>query len=289
MTENIEQKLSTGLVCEGGGMRGIYTAGVLDVLGENGVGFDGIVGVSAGAIHATSFKAGQHGRSVRFYLAYCADPRFMGLRSWIKTGDFVNYNFCYHEIPEELVPLDFDAYEASKTDLYMTCTNVETGQPYYHLTPSLRGKNMEILRASASLPVMSRIVEFEGLKLLDGGTADSIPLRFMQDKGYKKIVVILTRPAGYRKTPESNPIFNFMYRRYPEFVECLRTRHECYNAEVDRINELEKAGEIFVFRPDHMTGIKRLERNAGRIVEMYELGRHDATNRLDELRRFLNL
>ena len=289
MSENIEQQLKTGLVCEGGGMRGIYTAGVLDVLGENGVGFDSIVGVSAGAIHATSFKAGQHGRSIRFYLAYSGDSRFMGVRSWLKTGDFVNYDFCYHEIPEDLVPLDFDAFEASKTELYMTCTNVETGQPYYHLTTSLRGKNMEILRASASLPVVSRIVEFEGLKLLDGGTADSIPLKFMQDKGVAKNVVILTRPVGYRKTPESNPLFSFIYRRYPEFVECLRTRHERYNAEVERIDELEKSGEIFVFRPDHVTGIKRLERNPAKIVEMYELGRRDAVNRLDALRQFLNI
>lgn len=288
MSENKEKELTTGLVCEGGGMRGIYTAGVLDVLGEHHISFDGIVGVSAGAIHAASFKAGQHGRSIRFYLAFCDDPRFMGLRSWMKSGDFVNYDFCYHTIPEKLAPLDFDAFEASKSALYLTCTNVDTGQPYYRLTTSMRGENMEALRASASLPVVSRIVDFEGLKLLDGGTADSIPLKFMQDKGYEKNVVILTQPAGYRKTSESNPIFNWVYRRYPAYVESMRTRHERYNAEVARIDELEKKGEIFVFRPERKTGIKRLERNHAKILEMYELGRCDAENRLGDLKRFLN-
>lgn len=278
---------ATGLVCEGGGMRGIYVAGVLDVLGENGVSFDGVVGVSAGAIHATSFLAGQHGRSIRFYLAYCRDPRFMGMMSWLKTGDFVGAQFCYDDLPNHLVPLDYDALEANPTALYLTATDVETGQPYYHPTSTLRGEEMQALRASASLPLVSRIVEFKGKKLLDGGTSDSIPVEFLRNQGYRRAVVVLTQVAGYQKKSEMNPLFRRVYRDYPEFLEAVAQRHERYNATLRLIDELEKKGEIFVLRPSQKIKIKRLERDADRILRMYELGRSDARQRLADLKAFL--
>ncbi len=285
---NISSHSASGLVCEGGGMRGIYVAGVLDVLGEHHVDFDAVIGVSAGAIHASSFLAGQHGRSVRFYLAYCRDPRFMGLRSWLRTGDFVSYSFCYEEIPETLVPFDFDAMESSKSAFYITSTDVETGQPYYHRTNTIRGPEMQCLRASASLPLVSKIVEFNGHKLLDGGTSDSIPMEYLREQGYRKTVVILTQVAGYRKKPEKLRLFDLIYRRYPAYLHSIKTRHERYNATLEKIEALEKSGDIFVFRPSHKVKIKRLERDATRILDMYELGRHDALTRLDELRQFLS-
>lgn len=278
---------ATGLVCEGGGMRGIYVAGVLDVLGENGVSFDGVVGVSAGAIHATSFLAGQHGRSIRFYLAYCRDPRFMGMMSWLKTGDFVGAQFCYDDLPNHLVPLDYDALEANPTALYLTATDVETGQPYYHPTSTLRGEEMQALRASASLPLVSRIVEFKGKKLLDGGTSDSIPVEFLRNQGYRRAVVVLTQVAGYQKKSEMNPLFRRVYRDYPKFLEAVAQRHERYNATLRLIDELEKKGEIFVLRPSQKIKIKRLERDADRILRMYELGRSDARQCLADLKAFL--
>ncbi len=283
---SIEQN-KRGLVCEGGGMRGIYTAGVLDVMGENGLHFDGVVGVSAGAIHASSFLAAQHGRSVRFYLAFCRDPRFMGIRSWIKTGDFVSHSFCYQDIPNQLVPFDFDALEASKSAFYITSTDIETGKAYYHRAYTIRGDEMQALRASASLPIVSKIVGYDGHKLLDGGTADSIPVEFIRSQGYKKTVVILTQPDGYQKSPEPLKLFKLIYRKFPNYIESMRTRHERYNATLALIKELEAAGEIFVFRPSHKIRIKRLERNPAKILDMYELGRQDALKRMEELKQFL--
>lgn len=286
-TNQTQESKLTGLVCEGGGMRGIYVAGVLDVLGEKGLKFDGVAGVSAGAIHASSFLSGQHGRSIRFYLAFSRDPRFMSFRSLFKTGDFISYPFCYQEIPNQLVPYDYDALEASTSTFYVTSTNVETGEPYYHLTHTIRGDEMQALRASASLPLVSKIVEYGGKKLLDGGTADSIPVEFLRSQGYKKTVVVLTQVASYVKKPEKLGPFKLLYRKYPNFVRAMETRHERYNATLDRIRELENAGDIFVFRPSKKIKIKRLERDPARILEMYELGRQDATERLQELIRFL--
>ena len=279
---------STGLVLEGGGLRGIYTAGVLDVLGENGVSFDGVAGVSAGAIHAVSFLAKQYGRNLRFYLAYSPSSKFMGLKSWITTGDFINYEFCYEDIPERLVPFDHDALEANHTPLYMVCTDVETGKPYYHRTRTIRGDQMQALRATASLPMMSKIVEFNGHKLLDGGTSDSIPLAFLRTLGYTRTVVVVTQVAGYRKKREMPPLFKWMYRKYPDFVQCMETRYQRYNETLDLIESLEKSGEIFVFRPSRKVPIRRLERDTARILEMYELGRKDAKDKLDALKAFLN-
>ena len=287
-TTNNTQEL-TGLAVEGGGLRGIYAAGVLDVMIENGIEYDGVAGVSAGAIHASSYMAHQAGRGIRFYLAYSKDPRFMSLRSWIKSGNFINRAFCYEDLPLHLVPLDYDTYEkrARKTAFYITCSDVETGEPFYYRSQTLRGDEMDALRASASLPVISKIVDFKGHKLLDGGTTDSIPVEYLREQGYRRTVVVLTQVAGYVKKPEKMRIINFMYRKYPHFVQAMETRHERYNATLEMIAALESAGEIFVFRPSRKVEIKRLERNPATILEMYELGRQDAVQRLDALRAFL--
>lgn len=276
-----------GLVCEGGGMRGIYTAGVLDVLGEHGVHFNAAVGTSAGAIHIISFLSGQYGRSIRFYLGYSPDKRFMGLRSWIQSGDFCNADFCYRQLPDKLVPFDYDRFEASDTACYFTCTDVETGKAVYHLAKGLRGDEMLYLRASASLPVFSRIVQVEGRGLLDGSTADSIPFGFLRGEGYRRCVVILTRPAGFVKKPEMTGLFKMVYKKYPAYVAAHCARHEHYNAALEELAALEKAGEVFVFRPSETIPVKRLERNTARISEQYELGRRDALNRLAELEAFM--
>ena len=279
---------ATGLVLEGGGMRGIYTAGVLDILGENGIAFDGVVGVSAGAVHAVSYLAHQWGRSLRFYLTFSPSHKFMSWRSWFSTGDFVNYKFTYEDIPNHLVPFDHDAFEANPTPLYLACTDVETGKPYYHRTRSIRGEKMQALRATASLPVISKIVELDGHKLLDGGAADSIPVHFLRTLGYTRTVVVVTQIAGYRKKQELPPGLKFIYRKYPQFVECMMNRYQKYNETLDLIDALEKSGDIFFLRPSHKVKIKRLERDPERILEMYELGRSDAKAKLEELKAFLN-
>lgn len=281
--------VKSGLVLEGGGMRGIYTAGILDVLGEHGVGFDEVVGVSAGAIHAASFLAGQHGRSIRYYLAFCRDPRFMGIRSLFGTGDFVNYGFCYHSIPEKLVPLDYEHFEKCGSEFYAVATNVERGCAEYLRVESLRGKGMEAIRASASLPLVSKMVHYEGMKLLDGGTSDSIPFEFMRSRVGNKCVVVLTQVKGYKKRPEMNRLYRLLYRKYPEYLRTVETRYKRYNSDIETIERLEARGELFVFRPSEFVHVHRLERDPAKILAMYELGRRDAMERLLSLREFLAL
>jgi predicted patatin/cPLA2 family phospholipase len=194
-------RMKTGLVIEGGGVRGIYAAGVLDQLMEMGLHFDGVIGVSAGAIHGCSFLSGQKGRSIRYYKKYCADPRFMGLRSFLKTGDIVGADFCYHELPDRLDVYDHAAFLRCAIPFYVTCTNLATGRPEYLRLQDMRTQ-MDYMRASASMPYVSKIVELDGQKLLDGGVADSVPLNAFRQMGYDKNIVVLTQCAGYRKKPQ---------------------------------------------------------------------------------------
>lgn len=282
--------MKTGIVVEGGGMRGIYAAGVLDVLLEHKVRPDGLIGVSAGAIHGCSFVAGQHGRSIRYNLKYCRDPRYMSFRSWIRTGDLVGNDFCYHQLPEQLDPFDNDAFEKSPIEFYATCTDVETGKPVYNRCRSLRGSNIQWIRASASMPLVSRIVEIEGQKLLDGGVSDSIPAAAFRRMGFGKNLVILTRPQGYRKKPDSMiRVIRRVYRRYPEFIKTMESRHLMYNRELDEIKRMEDAGEIFVIRPSHLIKISRTENRPEKIQEMYQLGRRDGERALKDVVGFLGI
>ena len=230
--------MQTGLVLEGGGTRGIYTAGVLDVFLENDITFDGVIGVSAGAIHGCSYISKQKGRSIRYYKKYCNDPRFMGLRSWIKTGDFIGADFCYHELPEKLDPYDNATFMASDTKFYAVCTNVETAKPVYHEFTDMHAE-IDYLRASASLPYFSRLVQINGEIFLDGSCSDSVPIEAFQKMGYEKNVIILTRPAGYEKKPEKTVLSSMFYRQHPQFAALLKQRYLQYNACMQKIQELE--------------------------------------------------
>ena len=280
--------MKTGIVVEGGGMRGIYGAGVLDVLLENDIKADGLIGVSAGAIHGCSFVSGQEGRSIRYNLKYSRDPRYMSMRSLIRTGDMFGIDFCYRELPETLDPFDNETFESSSTEYYVTCTDVETGQPVYHRCPSLRGDRIDWVRASASMPLASRIVELDGKKLLDGGVADSIPVMAFRKMGFKKDLVILTRPEGYRKKQNPMlPLIRRAYREYPEFVETAASRHLVYNRELDEISRLEREGEILVIRPSRRIKISRTERRPERIEQMYRLGREDAMKAFSGIKAFM--
>ena len=280
--------MKTGIVVEGGGMRGIYGAGVLDVLLENDIKADGLIGVSAGAINGCSFVSGQKGRSIRYNLKYSRDPRYMSMRSLIRTGDMFGIDFCYRELPETLDPFDNETFESSSTEYYVTCTDVETGQPVYHRCPSLRGDRIDWVRASASMPLASRIVELDGKKLLDGGVADSIPVMAFRKMGFKKDLVILTRPEGYRKKQNPMlPLIRRAYREYPEFVETAASRHLVYNRELDEISRLEREGEILVIRPSRRIKISRTERRPERIEQMYRLGREDAMKAFSGIKAFM--
>lgn len=265
----------TGLVLEGGGVRGIYTAGVLDVFMAHGITFDGVIGVSAGAIHACSYLSGQQGRSIRYYRKYVSDPRFMSIRSWLKTGDIVGAEFCYHELPDKLDVYDHAAFEKNPTPYYAVCTNVETGQPEYIRLRDMRGQ-IEYLRASASLPYFSRIVPLDGKMYLDGGCTDSIPVEAFRRMGYDRSVVVLTRDADYRKSPEMTALARLVYRKYPAFVRALENRHVMYNAQAERVAQLEKEGSAFVIRPSRPLAIGRLESDPEKVQQVYDQGCADA-------------
>lgn len=278
--------MKTGLVLEGGGMRGIYTAGVLDVFLEHGLSFDGLIGVSAGAIHGCSFLSGQKGRSIRYYKQYCADPRFMSLQSWLKTGDIVGADFCYHELPDKLDIYDHDAFLSCPTAFYVTCSNLETGKAEYIRLTDMR-RQIDYLRASASLPYFSRIVTLDGKPYLDGGCTDSIPVEAFRQMGYDRNVLVLTQHAGYRKEPELSTLAKLLYRKYPAFSKALQQRYIEYNRTLDRIAELEQEGSIFVIRPSQPLIIGRTEKDPETIQAIYDIGRKDALEQIGPLKTWL--
>ena len=277
----------TGLVLEGGGFRGIYTAGVLDVFMEEGLSFDGLIGVSAGAIHGCSFISGQKGRSIRYYRKYCGDPRFMSIRSWLTTGNVVGVDFCYHELPELLDKFDDEAFMQNPSHYYVVCTNVETGKPEYIRLTDMR-KEIDYLRASASLPYFSKMVELDGKKYLDGGCTDSVPLKAFENLGYGRNVVVLTEPEDYRKKPELRLLAKTVYHRYPDFVRALVNRHEDYNKMLDMLKERERQGSIFIIRPSEHLDIGRMESDVNKVQAAYDLGVKDAEERLSALKNWLS-
>lgn len=189
--------MKTGLILEGGAMRGMFTCGVIDVMMENGIAFDGAVGVSAGAAFGCNYKSGQIGRGIRYNMRFCADKRYCGVHSLLTSGNIYNAEFCYHEIPEKYDPFDFEACQTNPMDFYVVCTDVESGEAVYHKYEGREDEGFDWIRASASMPVVSKMVEIEGHKYLDGALADSIPVKFFEREGYDRNVVILTRPKSY--------------------------------------------------------------------------------------------
>lgn len=280
--------MKTGLVLEGGGKRGIYAAGVLDVLLENNIWADGLIGTSAGAVNGCSYVSNQYERNLRYNIRFAKEKRYMSIYSLITTGNVVGTDFAYNILPNKLEVFDYDAFEKSPVAYYVTCSNVETGKAEYIQCKSLRGKNMDYLRASASLPYVSQIVEIDGKKYLDGGICDSIPLKAFQNMGYEKNLVVLTRPRGYIKKPENNLLANLYYRKYPAFVTALRNRYAVYNRTLKYIEQQEKQGNILVLRPSKSIKVGRMEQDPERLKQMYELGKNDAGQMLDAIASFLS-
>lgn len=283
-----DNKTKIGLVLEGGGMRGLYTAGVLDVFLMEGIMPDGIVGVSAGAIHACSYMSEQLGRSVRYNLKYINDKRYMSIRSLLSTGNLFNAEFCYHTIPDRLNKFDYETFRknAEKIPFYTVATDLETGEPFYHRCLDY-GNEQDYVRASASLPLVSETICLEGRKLLDGGTSDSIPLAFMRKEGFNKNIVILTRPKGYVKKPDSViSILEKVYKDYPSYIEASKNRHEMYNMQLNYVEYFEEHGDALVIRPSRDIKISRTEKNIEKLKHVYKLGRYDAMKKLEELKAF---
>ena len=280
--------MKTGLILEGGAMRGMYTAGVLDVMMENSIWADGAVGVSAGAVFGCNYKSRQIGRTIRYNKKYGRDPRYAGFYSLLKTGDYFGTEFCYHEIPEKLDPFDSETFQKNPTEFYVVGTDVTTGKAVYHKCTTGTGKDLDWFRASASMPLLSNIVEVDGYKLLDGGIADAIPIEWFRSIGYKRNIIILTRDKSYRKKKNKMiPLFHVMLRRYPEVAKAMKNRHLMYNRELRMAAALEKAGKALVIRPSKPITISRTENDPEELEEVYQLGRKDGMANLEKMRIFL--
>ena len=280
--------MKVGLVLEGGALRGIYTAGVLDVLLKNNVKVDKIIGVSAGALFGVNYKSNQPGRALRYNKKYCNNKNYMSFYSFFTTGNIVNREFCFDKLVNELDPFDYETFSNNKIDFYATVTNLETGKAEYHLIKDLRNeKDSEYLRASGSMPFVSRIVEVDGKKYLDGAIADSIPVDKMLTMSVDKIIVVPTRPIDFRRRKKTTILNKLKYKKYPLFADKLSNRYKMYNEEVERIIDLENQGKVFVIRPSRFVNIKRLEKNPEIIQEMYDLGVSDTKSKLKELKKYL--
>ncbi|OBW91627.1 serine protease [Gallibacterium genomosp. 3] len=279
--------MKVGLVLEGGAMRGLYTAGVLDIFLEENIKVDGIIGVSAGVLFGVNYPSKQKGRVLRYNLNYLNDKRYISLHSLFTTGNIVNKEFAFYDLPINIDPFDEQTFINSGVDFYATLTNVDTGEAEYFKLKHLFAE-MEVLRATSAMPFVSKIVEVNGKRYLDGGIADSIPLEKCHQLGYDKIIVILTRPLEYRKKPVHPCLFKAFYWRYPKLVEKLSRRYLDYNRKVEQIIEADKRQEIFVIRPSQTLPIKRIEKDRQKIQAMYDLGIADAKQILPELKQYLS-
>lgn len=275
-----------GLVLEGGAMRGLYTAGILDSLLDTKIKIDGIIGVSAGALFGVNYCSKQKGRVLRYNTKYINDPRYMSIRSLIKTGNLVNTEFAYKELPLKLDIFDEEEYSKSKTDFYAVITNIKTGKPEYKkiINCSIQ---IDELRASGSMPFVSKPVKIDKDYYLDGALGDSIPVLKMKEMGYDKIIVVLTRPLDYRKKKSNQLLPKIMYKKYPNLINAINTRYIKYNETLELIIDMENKKEIFVLRPSKDLKIKRVEKDTDKLKEMYELGKKDFQDNLKDLKKFL--
>ena len=274
------------LVLEGGAMRGLYTAGILDALVDTDIKIDCIIGVSAGALFGVNYKSKQKGRVLRYNTKYANDKRYMSLRSLIKTGNLVNTEFAYHELPTKLDIFDEETYSKSKTDFYAVITNIETGKAEYKKIINATIQ-VDELRASGSMPYVSKPVKIDKNYYLDGALADSIPVLKAKEMGYDKVIVVLTRPKEYRKQKRSPLIAKLFYKKYPKLVEAINTRYKKYNDTLDIIEELESKKDIYVFRPSTDLKIKRVEKDTTKLEAMYNLGLKDFQDNLKSLKKYL--
>lgn len=280
--------MKTGLIMEGGAMRGMFTCGVIDVFLEEGLRFEGAAGISAGACFGCNFKSGQIGRAIRYNKRYSRDPRYCSLRSLLKTGDLYGADFCYRELPDVLDPFDRKAFAENPMAFYVGATDVDSGEIVFHKCSDGGERDMLWMRASASMPMVSRIVEVDGRRLLDGGIVDPVPYRFMEEAGYDRNVYILTQSAGYRKEKSSAlPLMYAALRRTPRMAEAMAVRHEVYNRQMEEIDAKARRGEILVIRPPQSLGIRRTEHDPEKLERVYQTGRSEARKALPALRAFL--
>ena len=278
--------MKVGLVLEGGAMRGVYTAGVLDTFLDENIKVDGIIGVSAGALFGVNYVSKQRGRTIRYNKIFINDKRYISFKSLIKTGNIINKEFAYYKLPFELDKFDEKEFEKANIPYYAVITNVETGEAEYPLITNCETQ-IEELRASSSMPFVSKIVEIDGKKYLDGALADSIPYEKMIELGYDKIIVVLTRDINYRKKKRSPLMANTIYRKYPKLVKKINNRYKMYNDSITRLKELEKEGKLLVIRPSKDLHVKRIEKDIDKLQAMYDLGISDTKDCINNIKEYL--
>ncbi len=285
----METSFKTGLIMEGGAMRGMFTAGVIDVFMENGVKFDGAAGISAGAIFGCNYKSHQIGRTIRYNKKYGRDPRYCSIRSLIKTGDLYGVEFCYHTVPEKLDVFDQETFEKNPMEFYVGATEVSTGKIAFHNCRDGKAKDVEWMRASASMPFVSRPVRIDGKLYLDGGITDPVPFKYMETHGYNRNVIILTQPKGYQKKEHHNSaLIKMLLRKYPAVADAMLARPSVYNRQMEEIAEREESGQCIVIRPSESLGISRTENDPAELERVYQAGRQEGQKRLAEVERFIN-
>ena len=278
--------MKVGLVLEGGAMRGMFTAGVLDVFMENNIKVTDIVGVSAGTLFGINYVSKQPKRALRYNLRYINDNRYMSIKSLMRTGNLINKDFTYYKLPFQLDVFDNKTFKQSDINFFATVTNIETGEAEF-IKIEDAFKQMETLRATSALPFISEIIEINGKKYLDGGIANSIPVDYFEKQNYDKIIVILTRPIDYRKKKSTDVQFKVAYGKYPKLIEKLENRYQDYNDTVERIVELEKQGKVLVIRPDEEITIKRLEKDTDKLQHVYDLGIKNGKESIERVKNYL--
>ena len=280
--------MKRALSIEGGAMRGMFTCGVLDVFLQNGIEFDAAAGISAGATFGCNFKSKQIGRAVRYNKQYAGDPRYCSVRSLIRTGNLYGVQFCYHDLPDRLDVFDRKTFQENPLAFYIGATNVATGQVEYHCCSDGGALDIERMRASASMPIVSRAVEIGGQLYLDGGIVEAVPLPYLEGLGYERHVVILTQPRGYRKKKSSiAPFANLLILKYPKIAEAMKVRHERYNAQMEDIERKAGNGSLFAIYPPEPLGISRTESDPGELERVYQIGRETAKAHLREVSEYL--
>ena len=276
-----------GLVLEGGGFRGMYTCGVIDVFMENGICFDEVVGVSAGAAFGCNIKSKQIGRALRYNKRFCRDSRYSGLKSFIKTGDLYNKEFAYGIVPTILDPFDTKTFRENPLKFTVVCTDIHTGNPVYHEIQNGDTTDIEWIRASASIPIVSKPVKLDGYELLDGGVSDSIPVNWMLERS-DKTVIVLTRDKSYHKEPMKYiHLLKKAFKEYPKLQKALENRYIVYNKTLDEIEQLEREGKVFVIRPSKPIACAMIEKDPDHLQEIYDIGRRDALHYLEDLKKYL--
>ncbi len=280
--------MKKGLVLEGGAMRGMFTCGVIDVMMENNIDFDGMIGVSAGAAFGCNYKSKQIGRGIRYNMQFCNDKRYCSFNSLLKTGNLYNAEFCYEIVPTQYDIFDHKTFYENPMEFVTVCTDIETGKPYYKHFEKEEENMFEWFRASASLPLVSKIVEIGDKKFLDGGIVDSIPIKYFESIGYDKNVVVLTQPKEYvKKKNRAMPIMKMIYKKYPKFVEVMADRYKMYNETLEYIRKSEESGKTFVIRPEKSLDIGKTEKDPNELKRVYEIGRETAKKQLDDIKKYL--